>query len=182
MRGTIAGSLTRRPTSSYTIDTGTATTFEGDPGLTAKFNQLFFESPVLPAGQHTLTIINTGDDANLFLDLILVTPLDTPMITTVTTTATPPAVTSARTVTVTQSASGSPSGIVAGSAESAPAGAAQRSSNTGAIVGGIIGALVILILLVGGFLFYRKRQRQMRADNPSTCESAYLFDPLQRLH
>ncbi|KAJ3505742.1 hypothetical protein NMY22_g17474 [Coprinellus aureogranulatus] len=140
--GTIAGSLVRKPTSTYQIDSGTTTTFEGDPGLTTKFNQAFFESPTLPAGEHTLTITNTGDDASLFLDLLMVTPLDTPMVTTVTTTATPPAVTSARTVTVTQSAqgAGSPSGTAAGSVDSAATGGSQRSSNTGAIVGGIIEA------------------------------------------
>jgi hypothetical protein len=170
--GTIAGSLTRKPTSSYAIDTGTATNFEGDPGLTAKYNQVFFDSPVLPAAEHTLTITNTGADAELFLDLFMVIPVDTPRMTTVTTTATPAVVTSARTVTMTMTASGlaSSSGTTAGSSDGSSTGAAQKSSNTAAIVGGIIGALALLVLLVGGVMFYRKRQKQMAVDNSTACE------------
>ncbi|TEB23020.1 hypothetical protein FA13DRAFT_1740330, partial [Coprinellus micaceus] len=149
--GTIAGSLTRKPTSSYAINTGTATNFEGDPGLTAKYNQVFFDSPVLPAAEHTLTITNTGADAELFLDLFMVIPVDTPRMTT--------------DVTMTMTASGlaSSSGTTAGSSDGSSTGAAQKSSNTAAIVGGIIGALALLVLLVGGVMFYRKSRNRWQS-------------------
>ncbi|KAJ2912039.1 hypothetical protein MD484_g8369, partial [Candolleomyces efflorescens] len=166
--GTIAASLRNRPTSSYTLDNAAAVNFEGRTSVSVQYNQMFYQSPVLPVAAHTLTITNTGDDAPLFLDVLLVTPPDEPMVSTVTTTMTmtPPASTTARTVTVTATAQSTASGSAQADSSNSGTGATSTGggSNGGAIAGGIIGALAFILLLAFGFIYYRRRRRQQRTD------------------
>ncbi|KAF6744272.1 hypothetical protein DFP72DRAFT_1078820 [Ephemerocybe angulata] len=163
--GTVPGGLLSRASSTYSIDGGAPVLFVSTPAIGVQYNQVFFTSPTLPAASHTLTITNTGIAADLFLDLLMVTPPETPLISTVTTTITPSAVTSMRTVTVTSTAAGAAASAgttAAGSAnDTAGTGAAQKS-NAGAIAGGIIGAIALIVLLGIGAVFYRRRARNRR--------------------
>ncbi|KAF5323054.1 hypothetical protein D9611_009376 [Ephemerocybe angulata] len=167
--GTVPGGLLSRASSTYSIDGGAPVTFVSTPAIGVQYNQVFFTSPTLPAASHTLTITNTGITADLFLDLLIVTPPETPLISTVTTTITPSAVTSMRTVTVTSTGAGAAASASAGTAakgsanDTAGTGAAQKSNaNAGAIAGGIIGAIALIVLLGIGAVFYRRRARNRR--------------------
>ncbi|EFI27467.1 hypothetical protein CC1G_15502 [Coprinopsis cinerea okayama7 len=166
--GTIAGGIARRsPRSSYAIDDEDEVIFEGDPGLTVQYNQLFYQSPTLSEGEHTLTITNLATDGQLFLDVLMVEPLERPLVTTVTTTATATASAATQpvqTVTVTASAPGSLASGTAEDAQTSAVGAQSGGANTGAIAGGVIGAILFLLLLGAGFAFWKRRKNRKDVD------------------
>ncbi|KAH6910856.1 hypothetical protein BKA70DRAFT_1371062 [Coprinopsis sp. MPI-PUGE-AT-0042] len=169
--GTIAGGAREEePISQYVLDDNDAVLFQGSPGRAPQRNQAFYQSPTLPAGQHTLTITNLAE-GTLFLDLMIVTPVEEVVVSTVTTTATrvaPNSATSVLTVTSLRNApsasaaAGSSPGSAEDAATSSGAVAQPSKTNAGAIAGGIIGGILLLLLLTFGFIFFRKRQQKKR--------------------
>lgn len=70
--GTVRGSDT--PQSSYSIDGGSSTTFKPSSQVLSRYGVLFYTSPSLQNGQHTLVITNLNDTSTLFIDdFIIVT-------------------------------------------------------------------------------------------------------------
>jgi len=174
--GTIAGGIrVGAPISTYSIDGGTPVEYEADAGLSVQYSVLFFESPTLPLGEHTLAITNAGAaDAPFYLDMIAVTPPDEPLVTTVTQTTTQPASTvQGRTITITESAP-----TASGSSSNAESAGASSSTNAGAIAGGIIGGVALLALLAGAIFFWRRRRnRGDRSSNHWAQPSAGAIVP-----
>lgn len=60
------------PQSSYSIDGGSPTIFKGAAGVLTEPGTLFYTSPSLSNGQHTLTITNLNDTNTLFIDYFIV--------------------------------------------------------------------------------------------------------------
>ena len=60
------------PQSSYSIDGGSLTFFKGAAGVLTEPGTLFYTSPSLSNGQHTLTITNLNDTSTLFIDYFIV--------------------------------------------------------------------------------------------------------------
>ncbi|KAF8956227.1 hypothetical protein BDZ97DRAFT_1925699 [Flammula alnicola] len=175
------------PVSAYSIDGGAPILFRAAQGATAQYHRLFFQSPVLPDGQHQLTVAHPILSDPLFLDFLMIVQTSDASIslsatssTTSSTTSTTTSTTSAApsstvvntpvpvTVTVTSvvhSAESSPTAIGADGAAASPSGSAVsatvntgKSSNGGAIAGGIIAVIVVLFLLAFGYIFWRRRR------------------------
>src|SRR6266568_5013635 len=59
---------TDSPQSSYTIDGSGLVTYTSPQDGNVQYKQLFYESPTLPNGQHTLTVTSLRDSDDFFLD------------------------------------------------------------------------------------------------------------------
>ncbi|EAU85015.1 hypothetical protein CC1G_04111 [Coprinopsis cinerea okayama7 len=71
--GLIGTNPARRPTTEYTIDDRPPTRFVAPSPIEEDLHQyLFYESPVLPNGRHTLKIRNIGQNSDFWLDVIWV--------------------------------------------------------------------------------------------------------------
>ncbi|TFK21020.1 hypothetical protein FA15DRAFT_688909 [Coprinopsis marcescibilis] len=170
VHGTIgAGRATTGARSAYVVDDDTPVIFEATPDTTVQYNQLFFQSPELEEGQHTLTITNVGDEDRdqFFIDLLIVAPLETPMVTTVTSTLTRSAApVAASTVTVT-SLVAQTSPVSAGGAQEGNGAVRSETGNPAAIAGGVIGGILALLLIVAGIFFYKKRTSKKKNTDDS---------------
>ncbi|KAF5317886.1 hypothetical protein D9611_014856 [Ephemerocybe angulata] len=115
-----------------------------DPESPTLYNQEFFQTPLLPYGNHTLTVVHNGNDEQTPLTLDRLVVLDHTANTVSVQTADIPLNTSST---------------------AAPSGANSQSAplSSGSIAGAVIGALLLLALLIVGFIFgrrwYRKRSR-----------------------
>lgn len=141
------------PTSAYILDGNPATVYAGRQTTTVLFQQLFYQSPPLVYGTHTLLIQNSGTGV-FWLDFILYTPSEPPQSVSSSfpsTTSTTPALspTLSPSSTLSSSPTLSPSPTVTGS-----------KSSVVAIAGGAAGASVVIICLVFGMLYYRRRARR----------------------
>ncbi|KAJ3496966.1 hypothetical protein NLJ89_g10412 [Agrocybe chaxingu] len=78
--GTISTRLrsSREPESTYRIDGGQAVTFRATQTDRTQFTQQFFQSPLLPDGEHTLEITHPETTEPVFLDFfrLIGTPID----------------------------------------------------------------------------------------------------------
>lgn len=183
--------LLQDPVSSYTVDSNTPVVFNGKSQATTQYKQLFFQSPTLPAGMHTLTITNNVDGDQLFLDFFAVIPSNpssssasssstssssssTSSLSTSTseiTTTTPAVVTPTVPVTVTVIQS-----TAAVSSQTAKSVAStSNGGNSGAIVGGVVGGVVLLALLVVTFFFIRQKRR--RAEMDEALNGSNFWEP-----
>jgi len=134
---------------------------------------MFFQSPPLSDGEHTLLVTNLGTGA-LWIDYIIYTPSAPPTSSSLPPSTLPlsPTLTSSQIVSVTPSDK-----PVINSPTSEPSSTGDNSSGTGApsqdnsnskssipaaaVAGGAIGALILIIALVFGMLYYRKRARRL---------------------
>ncbi|KIJ91276.1 hypothetical protein K443DRAFT_686168 [Laccaria amethystina LaAM-08-1] len=182
--------LLQDPISSYTVDSNTPVVFTGKSQATIQYKQLFFQSPTLSAGTHTLTITNNVDGDQLFLDFLSVVPSDpssssasssstssTSSLSTSTseTKSTTSAIitpTVPVTVTVTQRTS---STAAASSQTGKSVASTSNGGNSGAIVGGVVGGVVLLALFVVAFFFVRQRRR--RAEMDEALNGSNFWDP-----
>jgi len=140
------------------------------------YQNLFYESPILSDGEHTLLITNMGSGA-LWIDYIIYTPSGAPQP--VQSSSLPPSITPLLSSTltsrfVTSTPSKKP---VNTSAHKSSSSSNNPSFGTGlpgqtnsnnksslpvpAVAGGAIGALIIITLLIFGMLYYRKRAKRL---------------------
>ncbi|KAJ2916946.1 hypothetical protein MD484_g3474, partial [Candolleomyces efflorescens] len=131
---------------SYSVDSEPATRFtiRGLPERSASlFNQRLFETPLLPYGEHTLTVTHEGSAAPLTLDHLLVQNGDIIL------------------------PGGQSSGNDGLDADSAATGTGQNSTPSsgppvGAIVGGAIGGTAVALFCVLGLIWYLRRRKRER--------------------
>ncbi|TFK26400.1 hypothetical protein FA15DRAFT_702857 [Coprinopsis marcescibilis] len=146
--GTISISGQTLPSvSEYSIDGGPPVQFIGTttvaPGLAA-YNQIYFESPLLSDGTHTITITNIGEENPLWLDYFLVTPPAALVASTVTATVTSTVALPGQTIIVTAGLDRAPQATNLGSSS----GSTGRLVEVGAVLGGVLGGLTLLLLLL----------------------------------
>ncbi|KAF8624378.1 hypothetical protein AX15_005907 [Amanita polypyramis BW_CC] len=159
---------------SYSIDGGARTTFRlnglAPDATTTIYNQIFFSTPELSPGPHTLlvTYLGSGSETPLVLSNIFFTNVTIP----------PPSSSSSSSSSSRTSANpnlSSGSGIAAGG---------HTSSRIGAIVGGVVGGVggfLILLTLVLFLFFTRRRRRRQEQTRPSLSNVTPLltsgYDP-----
>ncbi|KAJ3567289.1 hypothetical protein NP233_g6455 [Leucocoprinus birnbaumii] len=143
---------------SWSIDGGAPNKFLlkgiSDQQSSSLFNQLYFTTPELSDGQHTLTVTFLGNRQTtpLCLDYLYVRNghfgTSTHALGTSTTMSVPSSL-----PTITQNSGISNPGFPSSSEST------SRGAPAGAIVGGVIGGLVLLICTAAGLLFRRRRQQ-----------------------
>lgn len=145
------------------------------------YQQLFFHSPTLADAEHTLLI--TLDSGELWIDYILYTQSSPPQPASSSTSSShPPSSTpslqttlTSRTLTLTTSQTPhiytpTPSSPASSDTNSSTGLPDQVNSNSKssipapAVAGGAIGALVLIILLIFGLLYYRKRANRLAGE------------------
>ncbi|KAF8801637.1 hypothetical protein BYT27DRAFT_7341793 [Phlegmacium glaucopus] len=141
------------PVATYSIDGQTPINFEVQYGeiTKARFQQKFFEIAQLPAGPHTLNVLDYGGNNTTPLSIhYLIIQNGTLPSTTIL-----PSTTASASPYVTPSATGS---SVSGTST-------QRKSSTpvGAIIGGVVGGLALTVFIIFGFLLLRRRQKRAKA-------------------
>ena len=148
------------PRSSYLLDAPPASVYTAGTLQATAFQQLFFQSPTLSDGEHTLLVTNLGSGA-LWIDYFRYTS-------SVASQPAPPSasssLTSSRIVTVTpsnESVTNSPTPDPSPSGTGPGPNPARTPIPIAAVVGGAIGALVLIIALIFGMLYYRKRARRL---------------------
>ncbi|TBU55539.1 hypothetical protein BD310DRAFT_684153 [Dichomitus squalens] len=151
------------PTTLYTIDSAEAGLYTApiiQPGGFA-LNVTFFQSKVLPPGDHTLTITNVnGTKPNVFwLDYIEYLPSTTLSTSFVATSVSQPTVSSSSPTAIDTT---SPTETSTVSSSTMPASRKSRS-NVGPIVGGVVGS-VVLVLSVIVLLWYLRRRQKSTSD------------------
>ncbi|EAU88910.1 hypothetical protein CC1G_10556 [Coprinopsis cinerea okayama7 len=139
-------------TGTYSLDGGEPVTFDiqGLPSTYTLRNQYYFELEDLEPGvEHTLVVEHKGSSTPLVLDYLLVEEGDFRMPTN------PTKVTPSM-----DDSSPSSSARV-----SEPAHHSKDKPPVGAIVGGVIGGLALIVILILGILFYKRRSRRHNAVN-----------------
>ncbi|KAG6907027.1 hypothetical protein DXG01_010862 [Tephrocybe rancida] len=144
--GTIPNSTVSR-VSAYTLDgSSPVTVTRSNRGDTPLYQQLFYQSPRLKDGNHTLIVTAVSGASTFYLDYFRINSTSSQE-----TNAFP----SSSLSIFPASASGAPTTLP-------QATSASSGGHAGAIAGGVIGALVFIALAVAAFLWYRRR-RAMRA-------------------
>lgn len=170
--------------SSYRLDNSDPILFSVGPRTTPLYQQLFFKSPTLTDGEHTLVITDVGIGA-FWIDYILYVPSVPQPISSSTTTPPPPTPTTptptpptptpftSTTTTTPKPVNNTPTPkppSTTSQTDSGPDPPGQTNSNApsgkssippAAVAGGAIGALVLIIALVFAMLYYRKRARRL---------------------
>ncbi|KAF7421158.1 hypothetical protein PC9H_011678 [Pleurotus ostreatus] len=119
------------PNTTYVLDGGNPYPFFGQPAPLVQYQQIFYSSPVLPYGEHTLVGTCTDEGANVILDYLVVEmPLNS----------------------ATNASSPTPTPTTAVPANPQP------TSLTIAIVGGVLGGLLLLMTILALYLWYRQFQ------------------------
>ncbi|KAL4265537.1 hypothetical protein AB1N83_004076 [Pleurotus pulmonarius] len=132
------------PNTTYVLDGGNPFPFSGQPEPQVQYQQIFYSSPVLPYGEHTLVGTCTDEGANVILDYLVV---ETPL----------------KSATNASSSTPTPTAVV-------PANI-QPTSPTIAIVGGVLGGLLLLMTILASYLWYRQFQgRRSRKSSMSAEE------------
>lgn len=159
--GTIPSQSESLPsTSTYVLDNNPSTRFTFTPtlGQAPVYQQLFYQSPTLPDGAHSLTIQSTTNGSWFWLDAIVITATSTD--------------TNLNSTSPTSTPTSTPS------AERSSAGS---KSLIGSVVGAVIGAL--LLIVVAGLLFFsyfRRRQRR-RSHSSSSISHVLRYRILTRI-
>uniref|UniRef100_A0A8H7XV24 Mid2 domain-containing protein n=1 Tax=Psilocybe cubensis TaxID=181762 RepID=A0A8H7XV24_PSICU len=167
------------PSSSYSIDNGTPTVFNGVQSWVPLYRQRFFASGPLSPTTHTLLITLLSKNSTYFLDYILVT-LPDPGATSSSSTSFSSSSTSSSSSSspsrspslrpTTTSSSTSPSSHGSQTSTDLPVGASS-ASHAGTIVGGVLGgiALILLALIAILYILKRRREKEMEQDfDPGT--------------
>lgn len=119
------------PNTTYVLDGGNPFPFFGQPEPQVQYQQIFYSSPVLPYGEHTLVGTCTDEGANVILDYLVVEmPLKSATYA------------SSPTPTTTTVVPANP----------------QPTSQSVAIVGGVLGGLLLLMTILASYLWYRQFQ------------------------
>ncbi len=140
------------PISSYSVDGSTPVNYRANQTQYVQYNQRFYQSPVLPDGEHNLIVTNTLYSDSLFLDYFVVQSETTTIVT----------------------GSNSPSS----SSTSLPSTESSENSSihkTTVIVGCIVGAVVGIVILLTIFFCFRRQKRRKQAqlfdtNMVSSCE------------
>lgn len=131
------------PISSYALD-GTTSVYAADKVEQPVYGQLFYNSPTLSDGEHTLLVTNMGSGA-LWIDYIVYAP-----------SVSSSSILTSRTVTPTTPGLGAPT-----SGTGLPGSNSKSSIPIPAVVGGAVGALILIIALIFGVLYYRRRAERV---------------------
>ncbi|KDQ23739.1 hypothetical protein PLEOSDRAFT_1048347, partial [Pleurotus ostreatus PC15] len=116
------------PNTTYVLDGGNPYPFFGQPAPLVQYQQIFYSSPVLPYGEHTLVGTCTDEGANVILDYLVVEmPLNS----------------------ATNASSPTPTPTTAVPANPQP------TSLTIAIVGGVLGGLLLLMTILALYLCWQ---------------------------
>jgi hypothetical protein len=171
---------TDTPTSTYTLDGSKPSVFSAGKSKTFLYQQLFFHSPTLTDAEHTLLITNSGS-GELFIDYILYT-LSSPPASSSTSSSLPPSTTLSLQPTLTSSTltpttsqtpnngTSTPSPPTSSETDPGPGPPDQVNSDSKtsipapAVAGGAIGALVLIVILIFGLLYYRKRAKRLAGE------------------
>lgn len=132
------------PVSSYSVDGTTPVAYPASQSQYVQYNQRFYQSPVLPSGQHSLIVTNTLNSDALFLDYFIVQPES------VTSTSVSPS----------SSSTGLPSTV----------GGGDSARTTAVVVGCIVGAVAGVAILLTFFFFWFRRQRRQEQAKPSGAD------------
>ncbi|PBK87128.1 hypothetical protein ARMGADRAFT_1085891 [Armillaria gallica] len=137
----------------FSVDGGTNTTFSTNGSRSGNdvANTMFFSSPILPHGIHTLimNITSVTGDQSLKLDYIAYSDQESNS----NNSSSPP----------TSSASPSSSNMPSGSSSlsgSSTSASAPKKTNSKRVVGGVVGGGIALLLIIAGALFWWRRKRQ----------------------
>lgn len=155
------------PSTSYAIDGGTPQVW-APPAITDKlYHTLFYASPNLTAGDHTLAVTVGNNSGPVIIDYLLV---EAPPSTSTTTATSLPAGTS-------QPSSGAGSG--SGSNSTSGSGSGSRTP-IAAIAGGAVGGAVLIAALIAIFFYLFRRRRRNPAprqyfDNESPVGMTSFF-------
>ena len=173
---------TDTPSSTYLLDDSTPSVFVADKYKSPMYQQLFFHSPTLTDAEHTLLVTNLGS-GELWIDYILYTQSSPPQhASSSTSSSLPPSTTpslrstpTSRTISLTTSQTSD-----LGTPTPSPPTSSETNSSTGlpdqvnsnarssipapAVAGGAIGALVLIIVLVFGLLYYRRRAKRLAGE------------------
>jgi len=134
------------PISSYALD-GTTSIYAADRVEQPVYGQLFYNSPTLDDGEHTLLVTNMGSGA-LWIDYVVYAP-----------SVSSSSILTSRTVTPTPSQT---AGVGAPTSGTGLPGSNSKSSiPIPAVVGGAVGALILIIALIFGVLYYRRRAKRV---------------------
>jgi len=179
------------PSSSYSIDGGKERKFVPSQGTKALYQQLFFQSRILPSGPHTLIITNKVDNDMFSLDYFVIDQFTAPSNTS-STIPLPSAATASTfagripsTVDPTQSQPtpslvpvtdpSSPDSSTTSTATAAGTKNSNHRSQTGKIVGGLFGGLILLALVAAAIFMLVKRRR-----GPKIAPSAMFMEEVRR--
>jgi len=132
------------PISSYSVDGTTPVNYLAVQTQYVQYNQRFYQSPILPNGQHNLIVKNTLNSDALFLDYFIVQPES-----------------GTTSVLPSSSSTGIPSTGGAGS---------DSVRSTAIVVGCIVGAIAGVVILLTIFFFWFRRQRRQQQAKPSGAD------------
>ena len=129
------------------------------PNTTTIYNQKFFETSKMPAGQHKLVVTYLGNSQTtpLTLDYLVIQN---------------------GTITNSTTSGGSSGGS---SGDSNAGDIANKSNNIGAIVGGIVGGVVLIALAIFAFLYIRRRDKRLseeHGDEPKDTIEPFHYMPV----
>ena len=162
---------TDTPSSAYTIDSSTPSVFVAGKPKEIAFKQMFYHSPTLTDGEHTLLITNLGS-GEVWIDFLLFTLASPPLSSTSSshppsTTLLKPTLTSSTLQTLDLSSSPSLTDDGSGSSTGLSNGVSSNTRSSipaSAVAGGAIGALVLIVVLIFGLLHYRKRAKRLAGE------------------
>lgn len=175
--GTISpkGAGVPAPVSIYSLDDGSPATFTASQESTTLYSQIFYESPPLQDGSHTLVITSTVENSFFWLDFITVTPVansssvtqegssSSTLATGSPSDVTSPVSSTAQIISSTTASQSAPSSVVATTGIS--------SNRSAVIAGAVLGILGILLLAALLALFFRRRGlRRKRSVLPEKYE------------
>lgn len=138
---------TREVVSTYTLDASRPATFTAPHwtpppnASTSRAQQLFFRSPVLPDGRHTLLVTGVVADSGFWVDYFNVTGREPGLLDW-------------------DEAAGSDASATPTSTPTPPE-ARTKNTPTGAIAGGVVGGVLALIAAVVLLWYWRRRRRAL---------------------
>lgn len=142
-----------RPQSTYVLDNASPVTFTAPNSTTQVYRQLFYQSPTLQDGGHSLVITFAGPpNAWFWLDYLQHTPSK---------------IAAVASTSVANAASATASG-----------GTSASRSNGGAIAGGVVGGVAVFVIVaLGFFLLGRRRTRRSLKISHGACSQLYYACP-----
>ncbi|KAE9406485.1 hypothetical protein BT96DRAFT_254697 [Gymnopus androsaceus JB14] len=151
--GTV-GSPDGSPTSTYQVDGAVPSTFIFNANGITNYRVLFYSSPALDSGTHTLVMTSVGNDTTeIFLDYIVYNPM-------------PSSSSTSSLISIGAVPSNDPATTPIPSASAGHA----ESSSVGAIAGGAVGAVAGLVLGVALMYFFMRRRNRKLKEMPELEE------------
>ncbi|KAG6810757.1 hypothetical protein H0H92_010466 [Tricholoma furcatifolium] len=147
-------------TSSYQIDDDTPVSVTLSPTSYTLYQQLFFQSPSLQDGKHTLVVTSVSGGYTFSIDYFAInsTSSSSPSISSLPSSSVSAAISSSSTQPNSQTSS------------------ATSSSHAGAIAGGVFAALLFISLPIAAFFWYRRRKARRAPSRfaPKTPDPSWL--------